>query len=201
MAVMGMCAVVWHNLPAGSDVYAPFPVSGVVGEPARGRGIVATVTGIQIAPQLVIESAGGGERFSAVGQWVVVQTSLQSGDRPEVAHADLTVGSRVYLPTGRLPSGSTLGGDIEPGFVSNGAWIFDVAPEPLGTEPSARERGTMIHGVFEKAVAEHLDLESGEALREMMGMGKEAAKPMMPMKGKKTAGKKMPMGMKRGKSC
>ena len=135
MAVMGMCAVVWHNLPAGSDVYAPFPVSGVVGEPARGRGIVATVTGIQIAPQLIIESAGGGERFSAVGQWVVVQTSLQSGDRPEVAHADLTVGSRVYLPTGRLPSGSTLGGDIEPGFVSNGAWIFDVAPEPLGTEP------------------------------------------------------------------
>ena len=52
-----------------------------------------------------------------------------------LAHADLTVGSRVYLPTGRLPSGSTLGGDIEPGFVSNGAWIFDVAPEPLGTEP------------------------------------------------------------------
>lgn len=46
--------------------------------------------------------------------------------------------------------------------------------EPLGTEPSARERGTMIHGVFEKAVSEHLDLESGAALREMMGMAQQA---------------------------
>ena len=46
--------------------------------------------------------------------------------------------------------------------------------EPLGTEPSARERGTMIHGVFEKAVTEHLDLESSEALREMMGLAQGA---------------------------
>lgn len=46
--------------------------------------------------------------------------------------------------------------------------------EPLGTEPSARERGTMIHGVFEKAVSAHLDLESSEALREMMGLAQQA---------------------------
>jgi ATP-dependent helicase/nuclease subunit B len=46
--------------------------------------------------------------------------------------------------------------------------------EPLGTEPSARERGTMIHGVFEKAVEARLDLESSEALREMMGMAQQA---------------------------
>jgi ATP-dependent helicase/nuclease subunit B len=46
--------------------------------------------------------------------------------------------------------------------------------EPLGTEPSARERGTMIHGVFEKAVTAHLDLESSEALREMMGLAQGA---------------------------
>lgn len=46
--------------------------------------------------------------------------------------------------------------------------------EPLGTEPSARERGTMIHGVFEKAVEARLDLESGEALREMMVLAQQA---------------------------
>ncbi len=46
--------------------------------------------------------------------------------------------------------------------------------EPLGTEPSARERGTMIHGVFEKFVEAGLDIESAEALPEMMGMARDA---------------------------
>lgn len=46
--------------------------------------------------------------------------------------------------------------------------------EPLGTEPSARERGTMIHGVFEKFVHAGLDLELPEALPEMMEMARDA---------------------------
>lgn len=46
--------------------------------------------------------------------------------------------------------------------------------EPLGTEPSARERGTMIHGVFEQFVAAGLDFESPEALPAMMGMARDA---------------------------
>lgn len=46
--------------------------------------------------------------------------------------------------------------------------------EPLGTEPSARERGTMIHGVFERFVAEGHDLESPEALGAMMTMAQQA---------------------------
>ena len=46
--------------------------------------------------------------------------------------------------------------------------------EPLGTEPSARERGTMIHGVFESFVKAGLDFESPEALGEMMGMAQQA---------------------------
>ena len=46
--------------------------------------------------------------------------------------------------------------------------------EPLGTEPSARERGTMIHGVFERFVGERLDIDSPEALHEMMAMARDA---------------------------
>jgi hypothetical protein len=46
-----------------------------------------------------------------------------------------------------------------------------------------------------------MSTKGGKSMREMMGMGKSSDKPMMPMKGKKTTGKKMPMGMKRGKSC
>lgn len=46
--------------------------------------------------------------------------------------------------------------------------------EPLGTEPSARERGTMIHGVFEKFVETGHNFESADALPAMMGMAREA---------------------------
>jgi ATP-dependent helicase/nuclease subunit B len=46
--------------------------------------------------------------------------------------------------------------------------------EPLGTEPSARERGTMIHGVFEQFVKAGLDFESPDALPEMMRMARGA---------------------------
>jgi ATP-dependent helicase/nuclease subunit B len=45
--------------------------------------------------------------------------------------------------------------------------------EPLGTEPSAKERGTMIHGVFEDAVAAGLDLESARALPQMMALAQQ----------------------------
>ncbi len=46
--------------------------------------------------------------------------------------------------------------------------------EPLGTEPSARERGTMIHGVFEQFIAAGLDIEADEALPAMMEMARGA---------------------------
>ena len=46
--------------------------------------------------------------------------------------------------------------------------------EPLGTEPSARERGTMIHGVFERFVSEGLDLEAPAALPTMMSFARQA---------------------------
>lgn len=45
--------------------------------------------------------------------------------------------------------------------------------EPLGTEPSVRERGTMIHGVFERFVAAGLDFETASALPNMMEMARE----------------------------
>jgi ATP-dependent helicase/nuclease subunit B len=44
--------------------------------------------------------------------------------------------------------------------------------EPLGSEPSARERGTMIHAVFERFVAAGLDLAAVDALEQMMAMAR-----------------------------
>lgn len=45
--------------------------------------------------------------------------------------------------------------------------------EPLGKEPDARERGTMIHSVFENAIKAGIDLEAREALRQMMALAEE----------------------------
>ncbi|MBK8084985.1 MAG: PD-(D/E)XK nuclease family protein [Devosia sp.] len=44
--------------------------------------------------------------------------------------------------------------------------------EPFGSEPSARERGTMIHAVFERFVAAGLDLAAVDALEQMMAMAR-----------------------------
>lgn len=46
--------------------------------------------------------------------------------------------------------------------------------ETLGVEPSARERGTMIHGVFEEFVKAGYDFESPKALEAMMTMAQGA---------------------------
>ncbi|HHY49320.1 MAG TPA: hypothetical protein GYA10_06190, partial [Alphaproteobacteria bacterium] len=46
--------------------------------------------------------------------------------------------------------------------------------DPLGTLPDARERGTMIHQVFERFVAEGLDVESADALPALERMAAQA---------------------------
>ena len=46
--------------------------------------------------------------------------------------------------------------------------------EPLGTEPSARERGNMIHGVFERFVEEGCDPHAPDALPTMMRLAEDA---------------------------
>ncbi|MEO6011972.1 MAG: double-strand break repair protein AddB [Devosia sp.] len=46
--------------------------------------------------------------------------------------------------------------------------------EPLGSEPSARERGTMIHNVFEKFVAAGLSFAAPDAAERMLAMAEDA---------------------------
>jgi ATP-dependent helicase/nuclease subunit B len=48
--------------------------------------------------------------------------------------------------------------------------------EPLGSEPSARERGTMIHAVFEQFVQEGLSFRAPDAADTMLDMAREAFK-------------------------
>lgn len=130
LAAVTASAVLWHNLPTNSDVYAPFTVSGSVGEPVSGRSITATVTGVRTAAEVQTPQA-----VSAIGRWVVVQTELVPGSVVENPHADLVVGADTYAPTDRLAPGTQLGGALEPGFLTRGSWIFDVAPALLDDGP------------------------------------------------------------------
>lgn len=135
-AVIAASAVVWHDLPTRSEVYAPFAVSGAPGTPVTGRAISATVSGVQIAPTLEITS----DRFrpvslSALGRWLVLETDLRPGDRPEQAHAELLAGTARYLPSDRLPAWARMTDTLTPGFLTRGAWVFDVAPAALSGHP------------------------------------------------------------------
>jgi hypothetical protein len=47
--------LLWNHLPVNTDIYAPFAVPGVAGQPASGRGIAATVTGVRIAPAIRVD--------------------------------------------------------------------------------------------------------------------------------------------------
>lgn len=121
-------AVLWHHLPANSDIFAPFDVEGTVGETVSGRAITATVSGVRVGD--VVSSP---KPLAAMGRWVIVDAEVRPGDTTEFPHADLLVGSDTYTPTDRLPPGVGLGAAIQPGISTRGSWVFDVAPSALDT--------------------------------------------------------------------
>lgn len=130
VAAVVASAVVWHNLPANSDVYAPFTVHGTAGAPVSGRAVNATVTGVRAASTLRVDSVLN-PVVAAVGRWVVVDADIRPGTDTELPHADLVAGADTYQPTDRLQLGTMLGGAIQPGITTTGSWVFDVAPAVL----------------------------------------------------------------------
>ncbi|WP_233213561.1 hypothetical protein [Mycobacterium hubeiense] len=132
-------AAVWHHLPASTDIYAPFEVRGVIGVPTTGRGISATVTGVRISKTITVDSVLARVPIPAAGIWVLIDTTLASGPHAEIPDAQLIVGPNTYRPTDRLPIGNALGDQLQPGFTSRGAWVFDVDPKLLDAA------GTTLH--------------------------------------------------------
>lgn len=123
--------VVWHDLPTSAQVLGPFDVHAPIGTPAEGRGVTAKVTAAQLASTVVEDPSQ--RSFEALGTWVVVWTTLQSGPNFEYYHADLRVGPNTYAPTDRLfPAGLVL----QPGIAEERQWAFDVPADLLATVPS-----------------------------------------------------------------
>jgi len=131
VVVIAAAAVLWHDLPANTEIYAPFDVTADEGETATGRNITATVTGVQIAAEIRPQNARP-PRFDASGVWVVVTAEVTAVREPGLLRTQLLVGPDTYAQTDRLLPSARLGGLMQPDIVNRGAWVFDVAPEALG---------------------------------------------------------------------
>lgn len=129
-AVIAAAAVVWHDLPVNSQIYAPFDVAATAGEPATGRNVTATVHGTQITP-VVQPQNGRPPKLDAAGVWVVVNVTVTAVMEPGLLRTELLVGPDTYRPTDRLPPTATPGGTMQPAIDYRANWVFDVASEVL----------------------------------------------------------------------
>jgi hypothetical protein len=138
-AAVAAAAVVWHNLPVNSQIYAPFDVTADAGTPATGRNISATVLGTQITASVRPEN-GRPAQLDAAGVWVVVNATVTAVQHPGLLRVQLQVGPNTYAPTDRLPPSVTPGGTMQPAIEYRGNWVFDVAPEVLDSVDTVRMR-------------------------------------------------------------
>jgi hypothetical protein len=123
--IIAAAAVLWHHLPANTQISAPFDVHGRIGTPVTGRTLAVTVGAVQLAPAAELGSGRFREpAVPAAGRWVVVNaavSALLTSVRPT---AELQVGHNTYAP-----SIYSLGGLVDPGINQRGSWGFDVAAE------------------------------------------------------------------------
>lgn len=132
-------AVIWHDLPVNSKIYAPFDVTAGAGQPATGRNITASVLGTQITP--VVQPANGRPpRLEATGVWVVVNATVAAVEEPGLLRTELEVGPDTYRPTDRLSPTATAGGTMQPAIDYRANWVFDVAPQVLDEVDEVRLR-------------------------------------------------------------
>ena len=130
IVVLAAAAVLWHNLPTPTAVYAPFDVHGSMGAPVLGRGVSATVTRVRIADRLSDASSRDRSSVTATGRWVVVDTVLTATTTPDRPHVELLVGPNTYAPADRFDSAAAVG-ELAPGIAVTAPWVFEVAPTVL----------------------------------------------------------------------
>lgn len=139
VAAITGAAMLWHDLPVNSQIYAPFEVTADAGAAATGRNLTVTVTGTQITPVIRPENARP-PQFDAVGIWVVVEATVAAISEPGLLRAELQVGPDTYMQSDRLLPGAYLTGTMQPAIEHRGSWMFDVSPDVLGAVDSAELR-------------------------------------------------------------
>ena len=130
VVAVALAALIWHHLPAPSDIYAPFDVHAGINTEAVGENLSAIVTGAGIASTIQKPS---GKPVAAAGTWLMAATSLDVKNAPVLPRADLQVGPNTYAPTDRLLSTNGL---AQPGLTLRCAWVFDVPVDLLNSVKS-----------------------------------------------------------------
>lgn len=84
---------------------APVAETAQLGEPAQGRNITATVTGLRGAPQ-VQQAEDGDDAILTGSQWLLVdmEAELIETEPGQIAFAELVLGQQHYRATERLDS-------------------------------------------------------------------------------------------------
>ena len=148
---------IWDNLPANTEIYAPFEKTGTVGNLVSGRTLRVVVDGVQAAEKLRVDSAVS-RLVRPIGTWVVVEATVSAVYNQQLPRAELTIGDDRYGQTDRLDVGSTLGGPLQPGFLQHGVWVFDVAPSGL-KDGEKEPISVQVGSGFESRLDSILDIE------------------------------------------
>lgn len=116
--------------PPDDAAEQPFAVTAEVGEPAQGRNLAVTVTGVRAADEV---SLGG---WSAAGTWVVVDldaAAVRSAQGTLLSYATLTIGDREYRASERPATASLTDAMFRtaliPGIPRSGSLAFELAPD------------------------------------------------------------------------
>jgi len=118
----------WHLTPVSTLSYSvaavryPFDVHMAVGEPARGRTVIAEVE--QVAGAGEVDT--GDEVLG--GTWVVVDLVLDAtgaDPRTSLDLAELVIGAATYTPTERL-AGTLDGSTVAAGLPRRGSIVFEI---------------------------------------------------------------------------
>jgi hypothetical protein len=127
VVAVAAAAVVWQNLPTPTDVFGPFEVRGEAGTPTTGRAVAATVTDVQVTPEV--------NSTKPAGIWVVVSMAIEGVVDTALAHGELVVGPNTYTPSDVFMLDS-LFAQINPGITLRGSWVFDVEPSLVASGSS-----------------------------------------------------------------
>ncbi|MGH3725837.1 MAG: hypothetical protein ACRDUS_17140 [Mycobacterium sp.] len=129
--------LVWNRLPYPTDVEAPFPIRGAVGETIETPTVAVMVKGAKVGTQLKLRNS----MLKTSGRWIMVGAKVTSLKEPGQAQANLLIGGRTYTPDARSPFGTftSPAHELSVGIPQQGVWVFEVPEEAVGSNAATAE--------------------------------------------------------------
>jgi hypothetical protein len=135
--ILAVSAVVIHTSPDRDLQQSAIPVPGVVGEPASGRNIRATVHSVALTESV---TAGNGWAGTTPGVWVVADVTVEAllDDRGvTLGTAMLRVGDVLYSASIRPQDATIAERGLSTGVPMSGPLMFEIPAEVVTGEAGA----------------------------------------------------------------